>query len=618
MKTAYRLTLELSVRGPLLCKSSDQLAFGVDSHSLYRVDAQGRRCAAIAGTHIKGQLRHALCELVKRAAPLPDLDPATLRQWFGPEQKDDDNAAEWEPRRALLQFSPYWLNPPRGGVHISGHTLHRIRIDETSGAVARGALLVIESALGVGEEATFRGDIHFRASEDEALIIQRWVGKAADWLTAVGSLKGVGFGQIIAAATTLQAEPDQTAAADTASSNDDALWITFGLDRPYCFAKAADRRGNRFDSEEFIPGAALRAALLQHAAQLAQGSDATVRALAHRVLAHNENLAFTHAHALDAAGKRPACLPQSLVRVGKKFYDLAHATEPALVDGKAPAFQIDWKSADFKAATEQLIPRSAIERRLSVRTAINAECGAAEDGALFALHTCDPAQHRFGAWLSWCGETNDAERAQTLDAARRLLPSALLNLGKTKARAVAPLCETRSRSGYVRAAAATWFVTLQSAAALTPDCPGLPFVNGSAALQQHYAESWRRLSDGALSLQAHFARQQVVGGRYLWERFWRKRSSAYQPELLSSAGSVFVLHATAGNDEKAAELLQRWTVTGLPTEQLLPATHRGWDRNPYQHQNGYGEILVNHAIHTDAALRPTQRELVQTLGEYAA
>lgn len=614
---AYRLSLQLTLCGPLLCRSSDQLRFGVDSHSLYHTDAAGRRRAAVAGTHIKGQLRHALLDLLQRSNSLPGLDIEVLQDWFGPPSNADAISPDWEPRRARLQFSPYWLAETRPAGEADAHTLHRIRIDADTGSVARGALLVIESSLASGEKCRFDGDIRFRATPEQALSIQRWIGKAASWLTALGSLKGIGFGQVHAAAATLHKET-QAATAPAADGDESySVWTSFGLDRPYCFAKAGDRRGNRFDSETFIPGAALRAALLNHAAQLSRGNDTELKALAQLVLQHNEELGFSHAQPLNRHYQRPAALPQSLVRVGAAFYDLAHAPEPALIDNEAPAFQIDWKPTDFDAA-QQWVETPAVAQRLIVRTAIDSARGAAETGALFALQACEPPPQGFGAWMYWCGDADAAERGRVLDAARRLLPAALVNLGKTKARAVQTRCEARHRDGYRESETGQWFVTLQSAAALLPGCPGMAFANGGVALQQRYAETWRQLSAGALRLHAFFARQQIAGGRYLWERFWKKRGESYRPELLTSAGSVFVLQASDGQEARAAALLRHWADTGLPTEQLLPLHCRGWDRNPYQPQNGYGEILVNHAIHTDAALRPLQRERIASNEEEAA
>lgn len=609
MSTEFRIALALTVRGPLLCKSSDRLGFGIDSHSLLRPDDQGRACAAIAGSHIKGQLRHALQQLLSYGAAPAGLDAEALRRWFGPATPPDGEPDDWEPQRAGLRFAPYWLAPPAPDVDRP-HTLHRIRVSEETGAVERGALMVIETPLASGEEAMFQGDIALTATREQAEQVGDWLCKAAEFISAVGALKGIGFGQVCAAATTVRAlanpvEPVAVAAQET-------LWLSFGLDRPFCFAKPGRGRGNLFESLNVVPGAAIKGALLAAASRLA-GTTGQAGQDASTLLANAERIGFSHARLLGEDGARTAELPQSLVLANGNFFDLARFPEPALIDGVAPAFQIDWKYADEQRAAQQFAPAPSLDARLTVRTAIDPGLGAARDSALFAMETLDPGPHRFGAWFHWHDDTGAPPPSSVYAALQRLLPRALHNLGKTKANAAGLRCESRPRPSPGDGEEGRWVVSLQSAAALLPDCPGLPLANGGDALHQRYADAWLRLSDGALQMAHFFARQDVVGGRYLWGRFWKKRGGAYRPQLLTRAGSVFVLSSPADRRQEAAALLARWAGSGLPVERLMPEDARGWDRNPYQPQNGYGEIRVNDALHADPALRPVNRQILAVM-----
>lgn len=611
MSTEFRIALALTIRGPLLCKSNDHLGFGIDSHSLLRPDDQGRRCAAIAGSHIKGQLRHALQQLLGHGAAPPGFDAEALRRWFGPATPQDSEPDDWEPQRAGLRFAPYWRAPSTSRAE-QPQVLHRIRVSEEAGAVERGMLMVIETPLASGEEAVFQGDISLDATQEQAEQVCGWLSKAAEFISAVGALKSIGFGQVCAATASLRPVVNTAAVVELAAQ--EALWLSFGLDRPFCFAKPGHGSGNHFESVDFVPGAAIKGALLAAAARLAGTAGQAGRDAA-TLLANSERIGFTHARLLGDDGARCAVLPQSLVIASGAFFDLARFPEPALIDGVAPAFQIDWKDADARKAAKRFVPAPSLDARLVVRTAIDPDRGAARESALFAVDTLDPGPYRFGAWLHWQDESGEPPPSSVHAALQRLLPQALNNLGKTKACATALRFESRPRPGFDADENGRWIVSLQSAAALLPDCPGLPFANGGVELHRLYVDAWQRLSGGTLQMEHCFVRQDIAGGRYLWGRFWKKRGGAYRPQLLTRAGSVFVLSSPETQRRQATALLARWAQSGLPTESLLPEDARGWDRNPYQPQNGYGEIRVNDALHADPALRPLKRQILAVAQE---
>jgi len=98
-----------------------------------------------------------------------------------------------------------------------------------------------------------------------------------------------------------------------------------------------------------------------------------------------------------------------------------------------------------------------------------------------------------------------------------------------------------------------------------------------------------------LRLLRFFAQQQLVGGGYLGERFWKGRT-AYNPKLLTCPGSVFVLEPTGESAAVAEAVLAHWRDYGLDQPTGAPGGD-DWRTNPYIRQNGYGEVAINLDLH---------------------
>lgn len=139
-------------------------------------------------------------------------------------------------------------------------------------------------------------------------------------------------------------------------------------------------------------------------------------------------------------------------------------------------------------------------------------------------------------------------------------------------------------------------VTLQSAARLLPKLRDIPATNGDEALKNAYAATWAELSSGQLELLWYYARQQLVGGQYLWRRFGKGRRP-YNPEVLTTPGSVFVLKL-AGDRTIAEERLSEWLSHGLCQLAEAPGSEH-WQETPFIRNNGYGEVAINLALHWD-------------------
>ncbi len=127
-------------------------------------------------------------------------------------------------------------------------------------------------------------------------------------------------------------------------------------------------------------------------------------------------------------------------------------------------------------------------------------------------------------------------------------------------------------------------VVLQSAARLLPH----EYLDKKRTLKEVYEQVWQELSDNSLKLINFFAKQQLSGGQYIYQRF--QQDEPYNPEILTLTGSVFVLEAT--DKGKAIKFLEEWQRWGLPIHNEI--LHQDdWKKTPYTRNNGYGEILVN-------------------------
>lgn len=315
---------------------------------------------------------------------------------------------------------------------------------------------------------------------------------------------------------------------------------------------------------------------------------------------------------------RPVRPPLSLIKTDR-LYDAALLGSPVLIDGRAPAFDIDWKDdGDVKA----LFGWPGLRRELRVRTAIDPEKKRYKEKALFAYEMIVPKNH---CWLArvYAGGVERENRAAVLDDLAALFENGLLGLGKSKVAVRAGI----QQPGTVKSKFATGrvnqklgvdgllVITLQTPA-LMPDPRPLRKLNDSATLFEAYSNAWAGLGSSpkpALKLERFFARQFLSGGRYQHGRFQEK--GAYQPWLLTDGGSVFVFSVTDAG--LADETVQGWLKGGLPlTPKVLEAygleeEGKGdqanlWRRCPFIRQNGYGEIAVNLEAHEDKCPFPSQ------------
>lgn len=573
----YLYTIDLHLAAPVLSQLSGARAFGLDTAALRGQDER----PALPGSLVRGNLRQSWEYFAACCAGEGVLTLTDINAWLGEESPADSGD---RPRRARLHFAYEWLAQEPGA---QGEVRHRIQIDKETGTVARGALQVVEQPFAPGTVVKFSGTVRARLEdESKAAEVEKWLRKGLEFVPALGALKGTGFGRI----ERVEVNCEETAADTLPELPGPHFGLSLKLDRPFCFARPHSHDSNRFESEDFIPGAALRGAL---ARRLFDDNGERLKKDS-KLAGHFDKLHIRHA--LPACdGKRPLAIPLSLVSAPERtkqpdekedppyrLYDVAFKEKPGLIHGRAPAFQPDWKDKDWQAARKQCDwPEKMPARRIEVHTAIDTATGTADEGKLFSLESVVAGEHE---WLTEvCLDLPESECGAVLKELRDLLAEGLDDLGKTGARAeVMQTWRTpKNQPGFNSPLA----LVLQTPARLLPNPYGILSTNDGEELKKRYAEIWHALSGGALVLSHFYAAQRLAGGNYVYHRFWAERG-AYNPELLTEAGSVFVFEVK--DREKADTYLDEWLQFGLPQ----PDGREAWDDNPFIRVNGYGEVRL--------------------------
>lgn len=593
----YSFEVRLRVQGPVISRAVQAGRAGVDAVAL----RDHHRLEALPGTLIRGLLRQAWTELGWDDAVHTWLggDPMTARDL-------DKTGAAYRLPRSPLRLSDYWTVENRGE---AGSYRHRIRI-EASGAVTGGGLMIIETPFAPGAEVAFVGTVTALTADAEAVAdLRRCIRKGLEWVPAVGGLKGVGFGRLLGVAVG-EAEPLQPGAPVLRLSpvprSDGPVTLALGLDivcdDELCFPRSGSKGpgGNRYVTEDQIPGAALKAVL---ARLWPRGEPLRDR--------YFDALRITQALPVGpGADARPLAVPLSLAFPEGRtpadidLRDLALEPGPRLLSGQAPRLAPDWKDAHRRIARRYCGWGDPPEHRVRVRNAIDPATGTVRTGYLFALETLVPDRHRWYANLQ-VPAVAPADLEPLIATLTGLLAQTLAPLGKTKAAArvtrIGPPWPVHLAGRTLVSQDGTVVIDIQTPALLlAPEFVCAPS-NDGAALHRAYADAWATLSGGSLRLRHFFARQALGGGLYWWKGF-RLEQGRYRPAILTQPGSVFVLNLTGEAQRAQAEAhLTRWRDQGLPQ----PAGFEDdWRRNPWLAQNGYGEVAINPGLHWQLAPRP--------------
>ena len=599
MKHVLDVTLELL--GPVLTQSTVAGGFGLDAPVARTVD--NKLC--LPGTLVKGRLRQAIEEL--NGLFTDDKKPFPADKWFGAESGSQSNGVKKvEPIRGALSFSDFTAAEPEG---TGTGTINRIKIDDATGGVDNGAYLVIEAPVPPGKRIEFTGTISFMNSNPEPVVTA--IGKGLRWITSLGAERTVGFGRLLGVRVTSREATIAHVAPQEIAEGTTSLCLALIPEGPFCLArKKVD--GNIFTSEQVIPGGVIKGGIATTwGLMIGKGTNVIVNdtfdADRKELCRHFSEIRITHAFPAAEGLGRPVMPPLSLVKAGKMHYDVADIKDPVLIVNQAPAFDVDWKEKDFGEVRVKFgWPR--IERRLLVRTAMDRETRSAEKNKLFAYESIVPGGNRWLASIDLTG-VPVGDRSAVARQLSEILANGLVGWSKTKTSALATI-ETfkgQEEGDFFRHDGAC-ILSLQTPAILCEPMQ-LDEATDHSRLFAAYTKAWDELSSGCLQVVRFFARQELLGGYYLHQRF--QRGKPYYPWLLTIVGAVFVLKPIEGKKEEAEKCLKDWLAQGLPLPVWAmreyangdkPGDH--WQNCPYIRQNGYGEIAVNLKCHKK--MKPTE------------
>lgn len=570
MMNRYTIAVTVSLRGPILSRSTTSGDHGVDA--VFFRDSQDR--LAVPGTLVKGKIREAW-ETLREWAPneLPTEEEVT--DWLGQRTADSNNEQDdlhdWEPQRGRAKFPEAFVFGEKEGSPLNV----RIQIEPESGAAADGMLLVEERPFASGESAEFKGTIAFWGEKKQATTFRVALERGINSLIGLGGNQGVGYGRIDVVTCD---EPEAATASSGLLSASPCASLTLGLrtNEPVCITEHRPA-GNIFKSLEQIPGGVLKGAIARQMEYL--GGRAKFPAL----FASLDQIRIRYAQPRMVGERAPRQQPLSIVSAGNDWHDVVHCSQPILIDGQAPRFVVDWKDRDFERAEPQF-GGLQLDRQLTVRTAINRTKRRAEDEKLFAYESVLPsAGGRAVEWITtidFPAHVPDSARNQL----KEVLSYGLEGVGKTKAYfSVASAEPWTIPQIHLKPTLAITLVT----PTLLGDPDGLTGKSDNESLRQFYTKAWEELCP-ALQLSHYFAQQQLAGGTYLWKRF-QKGKSPYKPWLLTKAGSIFVFSFDGTQADVVRTALLSWLQTGLPHV----AAEMNWQNCPFVRENGYGEIAVN-------------------------
>lgn len=579
--TVYNYTLTIEVEGPFVTQGLGSKSFGLDT-SIAK-DENGY--PIIPGSLIKGNVRHTIEELLKLTQS-SFLSEAELNYWFGAE------ATSNIPNCGLLQFAHSFT--PCAPINSTA-IVNRIKINSATGVTDKGALQVIETALGYGETAIFSGAIRCYKPLSETIVAA--INKALEYIESLGAFKSVGFGKIIKAK--LQESPlAPTPLQSIAFSNNYQCKLTF--DRPVCFTGQSNG-SNLFSSQQVMHGSILKGAVAHKITMLEQTN--------YNSLKNNLDKVIFRWFKPSHKGKRPQTIPLNLAHFANESAKVQFSTltdiEPIAIIEKykfAPEWQSDWKGAIYEKLAEVApqYKQADTANTLVVKTAIEPFSddnllarNTAKDASLFS-YNCIVHKSDNDEPLVWIGEIDlsliedETTKKEVANQLSHVLSSPILSLGKTKAAtSTSELSPVSDKQVAFTEDESTIAIKLESDAYIELN---LSNIAATQDLTSAYANAFRQISP-ELTLVTVFASQKLQGGDYLWHRYFNnEEESTYCPYLITEAGSVFIFK----NSQQTRQTLQAWLNTGLP---IVPnalgnkgASIPQWQINPFNQGNGFGEI----------------------------
>ncbi|WP_446009350.1 hypothetical protein [Candidatus Electrothrix sp.] len=637
----YRFTVKIRFVAPVVSQAAGAIGHGIDTAPL--LDQKG--FPLLPGTLLVGNLREIwdyFAELSQENENI--IQQETIKDWLGTKAGPGST-----PGRGRLLFDAFWRAGEKGSTGLH----HRIAIEQESGKVKQGALQVVSSPFAAGKEMAFSGGIiAWLDGENEAQELKKWLTKGLHSISAMGALKGAGFGRIIGI-DKIQYEAisrtGKAAGIDAGTGPDDSgIGIILRPDRSFCFSRhlrgnnteyndaksseeeRKDKSGldNQFVSEDFIPGGAIKGALATFLRGAGKGFDlfSEISNSKYPLLSqYLDQLCITRAQPSLSQVCRPLPLPLTTVAAEDSerktcLYDIALMQEAGLINGQAPTFFIDWKNQVWELAAEQCVLPARPSRSLSIHTAIDSTTGASEDHKLFSIEAVEPGDYCWLANITLPTEEGGGppagERAEIFRELVEVLEEHGLHwLGKTGASAAVEVRDKLFRQPVETieeyAVGTVLTLTLLSHARLLKPGQIAEATGAHDILFNAYAANWFELSGESLRLVDFYAAQELLGGEYWHKRF--NKSKPYNPEIFTVPGSVFVVEIS--DEGKAKEKLRDWQLCGLPQ---LDDVSSDWQKNPWIRENGFGEIAVNLEQHRKLQPKSEQWTAIGELAEKAA
>lgn len=592
--------VRLTVRSPFLFRSLETAGYGVDATALR--DVMNR--PIIPGDHLKGHLRHALRQ-IQSAAPGASWAQDLLNE-FGAESPRPNVSLGGEqnrPIRANLVFSDLIAEGEAPRCELAPLTLPRVAIAAETGAAKEGMLQMTEIVAPPELPVLFHGTAVAFAPAGDGPKIATDLVQALRIVPAIGSLKSVGFGEVLHAQSAIEWK-DETplvpAAPASVSADDLSLIITF--DRPILI-DAVRTADNVFTGSAVVPGSALKGAIARAFALAGDDPEApgssTGDALAKMIIGH--------AYPLDVAGQELGrALPDSLVGIKGQDNKAILANAALAVPGNAGAggaylledglgrvaaqFPLDWKPGFFAEARKKLgRPAAELPSVRRGQVAIHETSGIAADQQLYVTVARD---HRIATangfqlrrWRLIL-RRNGAD-AMVFGRVVAMLQAGVDGVGATGAQAKLAGDATAAPATKATALKSGLFpVLLETPAVMTdPDDQRTP--------AKQYQDYFSHVLKLPVTLVEHFARRRSAGD-YLAYRRRAYGQQRFQPFEVTEAGAVFLLKGDLSVG--LADLV----MTGLPAVRRAGGALKTltWRECPFVAENGYGAISIDPAIH---------------------
>jgi hypothetical protein len=550
--------LTFVVKSPFLFPGDQSAGFGRNVMALRNRD----KVPLIPQDQLRGVFRHALLNV---AATSQTFSTDDIDAMFGrgssnaSDDEEDPSAANFDPQRGRVFFSDL------GAIGETGsHQATRIQIDDETGAVRQGHLLSTEIVAPLGDDVAFAGALVVIADQPE---LDRWIAAlkaGATWISAIGSMKSVGFGEVVDVTLEPVSEVAMVAPAQgevTASAR--VQTYALGFDRPFLVDARRDA-GNVFHGSEVVPGGVLKGALAQK-----------LRAMGQDLRDCETFSALKISHAVVEGQTGPLALSICLTKDGPDIVVGDALRAPVrtgvLLRNTPCRFQADWKTHERAAAKVALgIAKDPILAR-DVRThvAIAAGTGTVEDGKLYVSNSVSPGGQVWRCQVDYGKMTDQAKRNQIQAA----LEDGLYGVGQTGANVSVKRIEAVGSPEF------SFYDADSQSVALVLQTDALMIDANGQTVFDAYSEFWAAECPGAI-LNNFYSVQHLAGG-YLARRFRAK--AAYTPFLITQAGSVFLLSGGHRSD------LENIVLNGLSRPRRDGAATT-WQNCPFQPENGYGKL----------------------------